>query len=132
VKVADSVAPVTGGASGLGLATDRALHDARSKVTIVDLPSSQGRSIAKELGDGAVFSPGDVTSTEDVAAALDAVSEPGPLRVAVNCAGIGNAIKTVARKGVFPLEDFSKVVGINLIGTFTVIRLDGAIRMAPR
>jgi NAD(P)-dependent dehydrogenase (short-subunit alcohol dehydrogenase family) len=114
---------VTGGASGLGLATVRKLREKGARVAILDLPSSQGDTIAKELGDKVVFSPGDVTSPDDVAAAVEAASALGPLRVAVNCAGIGNAARTVSKNGPFPLDAFTKVVTVNLIGTFNVIRL---------
>ncbi|ONM47972.1 3-hydroxyacyl-CoA dehydrogenase [Nocardia donostiensis] len=117
------VAVVTGGASGLGLATVRELHGQGAKVVIIDLPSSSGAAVAEELGDGVVFAPADVTNEEQVTAALDTAAELGELRIAVNCAGIGNAIKTVSKKGAFPLADFSRVVNINLIGTFNVIRL---------
>ncbi len=123
MDIADTVALVTGGASGLGQATVRALHGAGAKVVIVDLPSSQGETVAKELGDGVVFAATDVTSEEPVTAALDKAAELGTLRIAVNCAGIGNAIKTVGKQGAFPLADFTKVVNVNLIGTFNVIRL---------
>ncbi|WP_040809642.1 3-hydroxyacyl-CoA dehydrogenase [Nocardia concava] len=123
MKTADIVAVVTGGASGLGLATVRELHSAGAKVVIIDLPSSQGKAIAEELGERVVFSPGDVTSEADVTAALDAAQELGTLRIAVNCAGIGNAIKTVGKQGAFPLESFTKIINVNLIGTFNVIRL---------
>ncbi|MQY27459.1 3-hydroxyacyl-CoA dehydrogenase [Nocardia aurantia] len=118
-----AVALVTGGASGLGLATVRELHTHGVKVAIVDLPSSAGETIAKELGDGVIFTPADVTNEEQITAALDAAAELGPLRIAVNCAGIGNAIKTVGKQGAFPLADFTRVVNVNLIGTFNVIRL---------
>ncbi|MFC3961357.1 3-hydroxyacyl-CoA dehydrogenase [Nocardia jiangsuensis] len=117
------VALVTGGASGLGLATVEELHAQGAKVVIVDLPSSPGETVAEELGDGVVFAAADVTDEEQVTAALDAAAELGPLRIAVNCAGIGNAIKTVGKQGAFPLAAFQKVVSVNLIGTFNVIRL---------
>ncbi|MBF6230966.1 3-hydroxyacyl-CoA dehydrogenase [Nocardia farcinica] len=123
MQIGNSVAVVTGGASGLGLATVKELHRNGGKVVIIDLPSSDGESVAKELGDGAVFAAADVTNEEQVSAALDAAQELGTLRIAVNCAGIGNAIKTVGKKGAFPLADFTKVVNVNLIGTFNVIRL---------
>ncbi|MFE3543775.1 3-hydroxyacyl-CoA dehydrogenase [Nocardia sp. NPDC059177] len=119
----NSSAIVTGGASGLGLATVRELHAKGAKVVIVDLPSSNGEAIAKELGEGAVFAAADVTDESAVSAALDAAEALAPLRIAVNCAGIGNAIKTVGKKGAFPLADFTKVINVNLIGTFNVIRL---------
>ncbi|MBB3051124.1 NAD(P)-dependent dehydrogenase (short-subunit alcohol dehydrogenase family) [Prauserella isguenensis] len=123
MDIAGSVALVTGGASGLGLATVRELHGQGAKIVILDLPSSDGDAVAQQLGENAVFVAGDVTSEDDVTAAVDAAAKLGPLRITVNCAGIGNAVKTVSKKGAFPLADFTKVVGINLIGTFNVIRL---------
>ncbi|WP_036509871.1 3-hydroxyacyl-CoA dehydrogenase [Nocardia aobensis] len=123
MKLENAVAVVTGGASGLGLATVKELHGQGAKVVIIDLPSSNGEAIAKELGDGAVFAATDVTNEEQVSAALDAAAQLGTLRIAVNCAGIGNAIKTVSKKGAFPLADFTKIINVNLIGTFNVIRL---------
>ncbi len=119
----NSSAIVTGGASGLGLATVRELHAKGAKVVIVDLPSSNGAAIAKELGEGAAFAAADVTDESAVIAALDVAESLAPLRIAVNCAGIGNAIKTVGKKGAFPLADFTKVINVNLVGTFNVIRL---------
>jgi NAD(P)-dependent dehydrogenase (short-subunit alcohol dehydrogenase family) len=122
MDIAGTSALVTGGASGLGLATVRKLREQGASVAILDLRSPQGDAIAKELGDKVVFSPGDVTSP-DVAAAVEAASALGQLRVAVNCAGIGNAARTVGKNGPFPLDAFTKVVTVNLIGTFNVIRL---------
>jgi NAD(P)-dependent dehydrogenase (short-subunit alcohol dehydrogenase family) len=123
VQIADSVAVVTGGASGLGLATATRLVDAGASVVLLDLPSSNGAAVAEKLGSAVRFSPGDVTSPADVTAALDAAAELGPLRIAVNCAGIGNAAKTLGKEGPFPLEIFERVVRVNLIGSFNVIRL---------
>ncbi|MGW9566995.1 3-hydroxyacyl-CoA dehydrogenase [Prescottella equi] len=121
--VKDSVALVTGGASGLGLATVKALHDQGASVVILDLLSSNGEVVAKELGDRVRFAAGDVTDEASVVAALDLAESLGPLRVTVNCAGIGNAIKTVGKQGAFPLAEFQRVVNINLVGTFNVLRL---------
>ncbi|ATQ30317.1 3-hydroxy-2-methylbutyryl-CoA dehydrogenase [Rhodococcus ruber Chol-4] len=121
--VNDSVAVVTGGASGLGLATVEALLADGAQVVIIDLPSSNGETIAKELGDRVRFAAADVTDEAAVTEALDLAESLGPLRVAVNCAGIGNAVKTVSKKGAFPLDAFKKVVDVNLFGTFNVIRL---------
>lgn len=121
--VKDSVALVTGGASGLGLATARALHEQGASVVILDLPSSNGEVVAKELGDRVRFAAGDVTDEASVVAALDLAESLGPLRVTVNCAGIGNAIKTVGKQGAFPLAEFNRVININLVGTFNVLRL---------
>ena len=128
MDIRNAVAVVTGGASGLGLATVRELHAQGLKVVIVDL-ASQGETMAKKLGGGVVFARADVTSESEVAGALDAADRLGPLRVAVNCAGIGNAIRTVGKQGAFPLADFTKIINVNLVGTFNVIRL-AAERMA--
>ncbi|AEA26165.1 3-hydroxyacyl-CoA dehydrogenase [Pseudonocardia benzenivorans] len=118
-----NVALVTGGASGLGLATAETLLAAGAKVVLLDLPGSAGEEVAGKLGDDARFAPADVRDEAAVAAALDVAAELGTLRVAVNCAGIGPAAKTVGKSGPFPLDLFSRVVEINLIGTFNVIRL---------
>ena len=124
MRIEGSVAVVTGGASGLGLATAQALTAAGAGVVIVDLPSSDGKQVAADVG--ATFSPGDVTSEDDIAAALDAAQQVGPLRIAVNCAGVADAARVVGKHGPFPLDTFRKVVEVNLIGTFNVIRLAAA------
>ena len=131
MQISGNVALVTGGASGLGLATIRRLHDAGASVVIMDLPKSNGVEVAKELGDRAAFSPGDVTSPDDVEAALDAAVTlaGGPPRIVINCAGIGNAARTAGKDGPFPLDAFNRVIQVNLIGTFNVIRL-AAFRMS--
>ncbi|MCI4674865.1 3-hydroxyacyl-CoA dehydrogenase [Candidatus Mycolicibacterium alkanivorans] len=127
--IKDAVAVVTGGASGLGLATTKALLDEGAKVVILDLPTSKGEEVAKELGDRVKFAPGDVTDEETVTKALDVAESLGPLRIVVNCAGTGDAIRVLSKKGVYPLNLFSRVVNINLVGTFNVLRL-GAERIA--
>ena len=131
MKIAGNVALVTGGASGLGLATVRKLHDAGASVVMLDLPTSNGTAIAKELGARAAFAAGDVTSADDVEAALDAAAAlaGGAPRILVNCAGIGNAFRTAGRDGPFPLDAFARVIQVNLIGTFNAIRL-AAYRMS--
>ncbi|MDX1879962.1 3-hydroxyacyl-CoA dehydrogenase [Mycolicibacterium sp. 141076] len=120
MQIKDSVAVVTGGASGLGLATTKRLLDAGGSVVVIDL---KGEDVVAELGPRAKFVATDVTDEAGVSAALDAAEEMGPLRINVNCAGIGNAIKTLSKDGAFPLAGFRKVVEVNLIGTFNVIRL---------
>jgi len=120
MQIKDSVAVVTGGASGLGLATTKRLLDAGGSVVVIDL---KGEEVVAELGPRAKFVATDVTDEAGVSAALDAAEEMGPLRINVNCAGIGNAIKTLSKDGAFPLAGFRKVVEVNLIGTFNVIRL---------
>lgn len=120
MEIKDAVAVVTGGASGLGLATTKRLLDRGASVVVIDL---KGEDVVAELGDRARFVQANVTEPEQVTAALDAAEEMGPLRINVNCAGIGNAIKTVSKNGAFPLEEFTKVIQVNLIGTFNVLRL---------
>ncbi|MEO6606238.1 MAG: 3-hydroxyacyl-CoA dehydrogenase [Aeromicrobium sp.] len=129
MDVKNSVALVTGGASGLGLATTEALVAAGAKVVILDLPGSPGEDVAKRLGDVVRFAPADVRDEAAVAGVLDIAAELGELRVVVNCAGTGDAIKTVGKKGAYPLDSFKRIIDINLIGTFNVIRL-GAERMS--
>ena len=121
MQLAGSVALVTGGASGLGLATATALTEAGAAVVIVDLPSSPGEAAAKELG--GVFAPTDVTDEDSVRAAVAQAVALGPLRVAVNCAGIGTPGRVLGKAGPMPLADFARVVTVNLVGTFNVIRL---------
>jgi NAD(P)-dependent dehydrogenase (short-subunit alcohol dehydrogenase family) len=120
VQIKDSVAVVTGGASGLGLATVKRLLDAGGSVVVIDL---KGEEVVAELGERAKFVAANVTDEDAVAKALDVAESMGPLRINVNCAGIGNAVKTVSKNGPFPLDGFRKVVEVNLIGTFNVIRL---------
>jgi NAD(P)-dependent dehydrogenase (short-subunit alcohol dehydrogenase family) len=126
VEIKDAVAVVTGGASGLGLATTKRLLDAGAQVVVLDI---RGKEAVDELGDRAVFAETDVTDEAAVTTALDAAEKLGPVRIAVNCAGTGNAMKTLSKDGPFPLNAFRKIVEINLIGTFNVIRL-AAERMA--
>ncbi|KJK55116.1 3-hydroxyacyl-CoA dehydrogenase [Saccharothrix sp. ST-888] len=125
MQIEGSVALVTGGSSGLGLAAARELRDQGASVVILGR-SSRGKEVADELGERVVFCAGDVTSPEDVGAAIDLAASLGTLRIAVNCAGIGNAFKTVGQNGPFPLDAFSRVVQVNLIGSFNVIRLAAA------
>ncbi len=127
MRVQDGVALVTGGASGLGLATARRLLDAGARVVVVDLPDSDGKQAAEEIG--AVFAPADVTDEDEVAAAFDAAEGLGPLRIVVNCAGIGLPGRVLTGDRVVPLHAFQLVVDVNLVGTFNVLRL-GAQRIA--
>jgi NAD(P)-dependent dehydrogenase (short-subunit alcohol dehydrogenase family) len=123
VDVTGAVALVTGGASGLGLATTKALLEAGANVVILDLPTSAGEQIAKDLGDRVRFTPADVRNEAEVTAALDVTDAFGALRVCVNCAGTGNAFRTVGKYGAFPLAEFTRIIEINLVGTFNVLRL---------
>ncbi|MFC9614266.1 3-hydroxyacyl-CoA dehydrogenase [Streptomyces sp. NPDC056938] len=117
----NSSALVTGGASGLGRATAERLIASGAQVVVFDLATSDGEAVAKEIG--ATFVPGDVTSEADVTAAVGASTALAPLRITVNCAGIGGAGRTVGKEGPYDLAKFRRVVEVNLIGTFNVIRL---------
>ena len=118
---------ITGGASGLGEATARLLTERGANVALYDLPRSKGTEIEKQIGSAARFLPGDVTDEAQVNAALDeTLAAFGEIRAVVNCAGIGSASRTVGKQG----EPFQILENPMLNGE--VIRLDGALRMAPR
>lgn len=126
MQVSGQGALITGGASGLGLATARRLTSAGAHVTIVDLASSKGAEIAEELG--GLFVPADVTSTDEVRDAVAAAQAAAPLRVVVNCAGIAPPAKVLDREGnPAVLADFERVVRINLVGTFNVTSQAAAV-----
>ena len=131
MDVAGVVAVVTGGASGLGRATVERLVADGARAVVVDLPSSAGEEVADGLGEGVRFVPADVTDADAVAAALDVAEELGTLRVAVSCAGIGPPERVVGRDGEpHSLVGFERVVGVNLVGTFNVLRLAAARMVA--
>jgi 3-hydroxyacyl-CoA dehydrogenase/3-hydroxy-2-methylbutyryl-CoA dehydrogenase len=119
-------AVVTGGASGLGRATAARVVAAGGRVALLDLPTSKGEEVAKGLS--AIFTPADVTSAPAVEAALEAArARLGGINALVNCAGIGTAMKTVGKSGPASLDAFTRVIQVNLIGTFNCIRLAAAI-----
>jgi NAD(P)-dependent dehydrogenase (short-subunit alcohol dehydrogenase family) len=127
MKIEGTAALVTGGASGLGEATVRMLVSHGARVLIVDRDAERAAALAAELGPAVAYSTADVTDGEQAAAAVAQASEPGPLRIAVNCAGIGVAAKVVGRDGSpHDLEMFKRVIGVNLIGTFNMLRLAAA------
>src|SRR5215510_1748923 len=121
-------AVVTGGASGLGRATAERLIAAGAAVALLDRPASAGADAAKAMGQRATFTPADVTSADEVSTALQAAGEQlGGVNVLVNCAGIGTAMKTFGKAGPAKLEEFTRVIQVNLIGTFNCIRLAAAL-----
>lgn len=118
---------VTGGASGLGRATVEALVHKGSSVVIVDLPTSNGSQLAHALGVAATFVPADVTSTDQMNAALDVAEKAGPLRAVVHCAGRGISVRVLEGDGnPGSLETYQEVISVNLVGTFNVLRLCAA------
>lgn len=126
MQITGQGALITGGASGLGLATARRLSAAGARVAIIDLPSSAGEEIAAELG--GLFLPADVTSSEQIAAAVASAHTVAPLRIVVNCAGIAPPAKVLDRDGnPADLDAFERIVRINLVGTFNVISQAAAV-----
>jgi NAD(P)-dependent dehydrogenase (short-subunit alcohol dehydrogenase family) len=124
VDVAGTAAIVTGGASGLGLATARRLRDAGARVLVIDLPG-HGTEDEFDLS----FTTADVTDPVQLEGAIARATELGPLRTLVTCAGIAPGDRAVKRNGPLPLDDFARVIHLNLIGTFNAIRLAAAAMM---
>jgi NAD(P)-dependent dehydrogenase (short-subunit alcohol dehydrogenase family) len=124
VKIDGSAALVVGGASGLGEATVRALHERGADVTIADVNAEKGDALASELGQRASFVPCDVTDEQQVSAAVDAAGSR--LRISICCAGVGWAERTASKRGPHQLMPFETVLRINLIGTFNVLRFAAA------
>ncbi|MBN9654201.1 3-hydroxyacyl-CoA dehydrogenase [Halobacillus sp. GSS1] len=124
MRVQDSIAIITGGASGLGEGTVRQIVEGGGKASILDMAEEKGRSLVEELGENVIFTKTDVTNEEEVKKAMDRTEESfGSFNTVINCAGIGIAEKTVSRGRAHSYESFKKVVEINLMGTFNVIRL---------
>jgi NAD(P)-dependent dehydrogenase (short-subunit alcohol dehydrogenase family) len=127
MEISGVSALVTGGASGLGRAAVERLAHEGAQVVIVDLPSSAGHEVARELGESVSFAPADVTDEAQVAAAVAQSTAGGrDLRIVVNCAGIGTPARVVGKNGPMPLNEFMRIVQVNLVGTFNVIRLAAA------
>jgi NAD(P)-dependent dehydrogenase (short-subunit alcohol dehydrogenase family) len=121
MDIAGKVFIVTGGASGLGEGTARMLSGAGAKVVIADVQADKGQALAQELG--GAFVQCDVTQEADGQAAVAQAVSIGKLMGLVNCAGIAIGVKTVGKDGAHPLAQFSRVININLIGSFNMIRL---------
>lgn len=124
MRVSDCIAIVTGGASGLGEACVRELAGHGAKVAIFDLAVERGEKLAAELGSRVIFAEADVAGDESIHRAIRKTVEAfGGIHVAINCAGMGGASKTLTKKGPMPLAEFNRFVQVNLVGTFNVIRL---------
>jgi 3-hydroxyacyl-CoA dehydrogenase/3-hydroxy-2-methylbutyryl-CoA dehydrogenase len=131
MQIEGSGALIAGGASGLGEATARRLHDLGAHVLIADLNQDRGTALADELGERARFARTDVTVGEEVQEAVQAAaSVPGGLRISVCCAGIGWAERVAGRRGPHTPQPFETVIRVNLIGTFNVLRLASAAMLA--
>lgn len=124
MNLKNKVAVVTGGASGLGLATVAKLVEKGAKVVIFDLNEAKAKEAVEELGENVQYAIVNVADEDSVQNGINqAIDAFGAIHICVNCAGVGTPGKTIGKKGVLPLEDFNKVIGINLIGTFNVLRL---------
>jgi 3-hydroxyacyl-CoA dehydrogenase / 3-hydroxy-2-methylbutyryl-CoA dehydrogenase len=117
---------VCGGASGLGAATARRLHDTGALVTIADVDEERGHALVGELGERAAFVRCDVTDPAAVDEAVIAARGDGSLRIAITCAGVGWAEKTAGKRGPHSVEPFHKVIAVNLLGSFHLLRAAGA------
>src|SRR5512134_528754 len=133
MQIRNYVFIVTGGASGLGGATSRMVVGNGGKVVIADVQADKGEALARELGNAARYVKCDVSTEADAQAAVDAAASLGTLRGLVNCAGIAIGEKTVAKEGPHALASFARVINVNLIGTFNMIRVaaDAMSRLEP-
>lgn len=124
MNIEERVAVVTGGASGLGEATVKQLISDGAKVAIFDFDEKRGQQIAEKLSDSVIFCKTDVTDSKSVAEAIKKTMENfGAIHIVINCAGVGTPMKVLGKNGPVAIEDFNRVVQINLIGTMNVIRL---------
>lgn len=123
MKIEGKTAIITGGASGLGEATARRLAGRGANIVILDLNEEKGTALANELGNSAAFIKTDIGSTETIENAIDFAKENfGKIDIVINCAGIPSGMKTASKKGPHNLENFKKVININLIGVFDIMR----------
>lgn len=124
MKISTSTIIVTGGASGLGAATIKAVVERGGNAAIFDLNEEKGQALADELGERAIFCKVNVIEEDSVKAGIAAVTDAfGEIHGAVNCAGTGDAGRTVGRDGAYPLDRFQRIIDLNLVGTFNVTRL---------
>ena len=124
MELKDSVSIITGGASGLGEATTRKFHSLGSKVCIFDLDNLRGKNLEKELGENCAYFSVDVCNELTLIRAINSViSRFNKIDINVNCAGIALAEKTLGKEGVHDLSKFKKIIDVNLIGTFNILRL---------
>jgi NAD(P)-dependent dehydrogenase (short-subunit alcohol dehydrogenase family) len=131
MRIQDTGALVVGGASGLGEATARALHERGAHVVVADLDAARGEALQAELGDRMRFVPADVTDAEALQAAVDAAARaPGGLRICVHCAGIGHAERLARSRGPHRLDSFERVLAVNVVGTFNALRLASMAMLA--
>ena len=121
MNIQGKTALITGGASGLGAACARMIHAACGRPAIVDTNAESGQQLANELG--GIFQQADVTNPQQI---FDAIAAAGPIHIAINCAGIGHAERVLGKEGPASLEKFARVIQVNLIGTYNVIRLAAA------
>ena len=132
MDILGKVAIITGGASGLGEATVRRYICAGAKVAIFDLNDERGRAVEAELGSDVAYFNVNVTDEDSVQNAIDSTVEKfGGIHICNNFAGIGGAVKTVGRDGAHPLDAYKKIIDINLVGTFNVMRL-AALQMSKQ
>jgi len=135
MSVKNSVAVVTGGASGLGEACVLALHKLGAKVAIIDFAAARGEKFAAELGKDVIFAHTDVADDAGVQAAIKKTMDAfGAIHIAINCAGVAVPMKVLSKKGPMPLAVFQRTIQINLVGTFNVIRLtvEQMVKNAPQ
>ncbi len=127
MKIEGKVALITGGASGLGAASVRMITQAGGRAVIVDLNEELGQALAQELGQATCFVKADVSDAGEGEVAVKTATEKfGRLDIAVNCAGIGSASRILTKEGPVSLDWFTKVINVNLVGTFNIIRLAAA------
>jgi len=133
MQIKDHVFIVTGGASGLGGATSRMIAANGGNVVIADVQADKGEALARELGSAARYVKCDVSSETDAKAAVDAATSLGTLRGLVSCAGIAIGEKTIGKEGPHALASFARVISVNLVGTFNMIRVvaDAMSRLEP-